>query len=332
MSEPWENDYAGSRVLITGGLGFIGSSLAIRMVDLGADVTIVDNLLADHGGNPFNIEPIAAQVTVAEDDIRDAERMNHLVQGQDFVFHLAGQCDHVRSVTEPFLDVDIRVKGTLVVLEACRRGCPDARIVYAGTRGEYGEVDRVPVAESAPTNPKGIYELTSLTAQHLFRIYAENHGLQTIGTRLTNVYGERSQMQHAKFGVANWFVRLAIDDETIKVFGTGTIKRDFLYIDDCTEALARLAVAEGATGDVFNIGSDEPSCFLELAETAIEQAGSGRLEMVPFTPERAAQEPGDYVSDISKVGRATGWRPTTSLPAGIGRTIEYYKANKQHYW
>jgi len=332
VSDAWELSYADKNVLITGGLGFIGSSLAIRLVALGANVTLVDNLLAEHGGNPHNIAPIADKVRVVECDVRDADRMSELLPGTDVVFHLAGQNDHVRSATEPFLDVDIRVRGTLVLLEGVRAHCPDARVIYTGTRGEYGEVDHIPVGEATATNPKGIYELTSLTANHLFRIYAENRGLHTVGTRLTNLYGERSQMRHPKFGVANWFIRLAIDDEPMKVFGTGTIKRDFLYIDDCVEALLRLAVAEDIDGEVFNIGSDIPSCFLELAQTVIAVAGTGSLEMVPFTPERAAQEPGDYLSDISRIEAVTGWRPRTPLAQGIERTIEYYRRNKSWYW
>ncbi|MBI5231285.1 MAG: NAD-dependent epimerase/dehydratase family protein [Coriobacteriales bacterium] len=332
MTKRHNGAFEGSSVLITGGLGFIGSNLAIRLVELGAEVTIVDNMLPEHGGNEFNIEQVIDRAEVDISDIRDAESMNYRVQGKDFVFHLAGQNDHIRNFTDPYLDVDINVRGTVVLLEACRHHNPDARVIYTGTRGEYGAVEKVPVAEDTRTNPKGLYELTSLTAGRACAIYHENHGVRSMTLRLTNVYGERSQMRHARFGVANWFIRLAIDDEPIKIFGTGTIKRDFLYIDDCVDAMLAAAATDEAYGEVFNVGNDTPSNFLEFANVTIDVAGSGSLEMVEFTPERAAQEPGDYYSDISKISRTVGWRPQTSLTDGIQRTIEFYRANKRHYW
>jgi UDP-glucose 4-epimerase len=319
-------------VLITGGLGFIGSNLAIHLVGLGAHVTLLDNMLPEHGGNWFNIEPIAGRVVVEECDVRDADRLASVVRDKDFVFHLAGQNDHIRSFTDPFLDIDINIRGTAVLLEACRQHNPDARLVYAGTRGEYGPVSTLPVAEDAPTNPKGIYELSSLTAQRLCGIYHLNHGLRSISLRLTNVYGERAQMRHSRFGVANWFVRLALDNDVIKVFGTGTIKRDFLYVEDCIRAFLMIAATESAYGEVFNVGSDVPSCFLEFANETVRVAGSGSVELVPFTPEREAQEPGDYYSDITKIGAACGWRPQVSLHDGLARTVEFYRRNKERYW
>lgn len=328
----WRSAFDGASVLVTGGLGFIGSSLAIHLVELGARVTLLDNMLPEHGGNWFNIEPVADRVVVEECDVRDADRLASVVRDKDFVFQLAGQNDHVRSFTDPFLDIDINIRGTAVLLEACRQHNPDARLVYAGTRGEYGSVNTLPVAEDAPTNPKGVYELSSLTAEKLFGIYHRNHGLRSISLRLTNVYGERAQMRHSRFGVANWFVRLALDGEPIKVFGTGTIKRDFLYVDDCVRAFLMIAATESAYGEVFNVGSDVPSCFLEFARTAVEVAGSGSVELVAFTPEREAQEPGDYYSDISKIGAACGWRPQVALHDGLARTVEFYRRNKERYW
>ena len=324
--------YSGASVLITGGLGFIGSNLAIALVGLGSSVTIVDNLLAEHGANKFNIEPVRGEVRVEQADVRDEARMSELVRGQDVIFHLAGQNDHVRSAVEPFLDIDINVRGTAVLLEACRLHNGEARVIYTGTRGEYGAVDHVPVSEDAPTRPKGVYELTSLTAQHLMRIYHENHGLRTVSTRLTNIYGERSQMRHPRFGVANWFIRLALEDRPIQIFGSGTIRRDFLYVADCIDALLGLGLCDGAIGGVFNVGNEEPSCFLDFARAVISEAGRGSIEMVPFTPERAAQEPGDYVSDTARIRSVSGWKPRTPLNEGIARTLAYYRSHREHYW
>jgi UDP-glucose 4-epimerase len=319
-------------VLITGGLGFIGSNLAIKLVALGARVTLLDAMIDDHGGNFFNIEPVKDQVTVNLSDVRDSGTVNYLVRDKDYIFHLAGQNDHVLSLTDPFPDIDINIKGTAVLLEACRRFNPLARLVYSGTRGEYGPAIALPVGEDQPGNPRGIYELSSLTAQRLFQIYHESHGVRSVTLRLTNIYGERAQMRHNRFGVANWFVRLAIGNETIKVFGDGSLLRDFLFVDDAVDAILLCAATEEAYGEVFNVGDDHASSFRELAETIIRIAESGRWEFAPYTPERAALEPGHYYSDIRKIRRIVGWQPTTSLGDGIRKTVAYYRQHKAHYW
>ncbi|MBN2374016.1 NAD-dependent epimerase/dehydratase family protein [bacterium] len=215
-------------ILITGGLGFIGSNLAIRLVNLGARVTLLDAMIEDHGGNLFNIEPVKEKVRVNFSDVRDESSVKYLVRNRDYIFHLAGQNDHVLSLSNPFPDIDINIKGTAILLEACRRYNPGVRLIFSGTRGEYGPSVKLPVSEDAPINPKGIYELSSLTAQKLFKIYHDNHSVRSVTLRLTNIFGERGQMMHSRFGVANWFIRLAIDNETIKVFGDGSLKRDDL--------------------------------------------------------------------------------------------------------
>jgi UDP-glucose 4-epimerase len=191
---------------------------------------------------------------------------------------------------------------------------------------------KLPVTEDAEMNPKGIYELSSLTAQKLFKIYNDNQGVRSVTLRLTNIYGERAQMKHSRFGVANWFIRLALDDGTIKVFGDGSILRDFLYMDDTTDAIMMCALSEKALGEVFNVGNDKPSSFLGLAETVVRIAGSGRWEFAPFSPERAALEPGDFYSDITKIRSVVGWEPGVGLEEGVKKTIEYYRKNKKHYW
>ena len=320
------------RVLITGGLGFIGSNLAIRLAKAGAKITLVDAMIEGHGGNLFNIAPVRDGVVVSFSDVRDENIMNYLVREQDYIFHLAGQNDHVLSLTNPFPDIDINIKGSAVLLEACRKYNRDAKLVYTGTRGEYGPAVQLPVNENAPINPKGIYELSSLTAQKLFKIYNDNHGLRSVTLRLTNIYGERAQMKHDRFGVANWFIRLAIDNQTIKVFGDGSLARDFLYVGDTVEAILMCALCENAYGEVFNVGHSRPSSFLELARKIVGIAGSGRWKFAPFTPERAVQEPGDFYSDISKIKKMVGWEPKTTLEQGLKKTAAYYKRYKKHYW
>lgn len=327
-----EKAFSGKNILITGGLGFIGSNLAIRLVKAGAKVTLLDAMIPGHGGNTFNIEPIKNDVRVNFSDIRDENSINYIIRDKEYIFHLAGQNDHILSLTNPFPDIDINVKGSAVLLEACRKINRQAKVIYTGTRGEYGSAVRLPVKEDAPLHPKGIYELSSLTAQKLFKIYHDNHGINTVTLRLTNIYGERAQMQHHRFGVANWFIRLAIDGGTIKVFGDGSILRDFLYIQDTVEAILKAALCEEAYGEVFNVGVDKPICFLELVKTIIDVAGSGIWEFAPFTPERAAQEPGNFYSDVSKAKAVIQWEPKTDIKEGIARTIDYYRKYKSHYW
>jgi UDP-glucose 4-epimerase len=326
------NAFTNTRALITGGMGFIGSSLALALVELGADVTIADAMIPGYGGNLFNIEPIRERVTVNFCDIRDVNVMNYLVKRQDFVFHLAGQVDHVLSLTDPFPDIDMNVKGTAIVMEACKHHNPSTRVIYTGTRGQYGAAVSLPVSEDAPTHPRGIYEITNLTAEKIIEVYNEIHNIHSVMLRLTNIYGPRAQMLHSRYGVANWFVRLAIDNATIKVFGDGQLKRDFLYVDDCVEAILMSAINDAARGEIINVGVDKPTTLLELTETLIKVAGSGSWEYAPFSPERKAQEPGDFYSDISKIRRILGWEPTTPLADGLAKTVDYYRKYRQHYW
>jgi UDP-glucose 4-epimerase len=324
--------FQGKRVLITGGLGFIGSNLAIRLVELGSAVTLVDNMIPRQGGNLFNIFPIADEVHVNFSDVRDQHSMDYLVQGKDYIFHLAGQVNHVESVRNPIQDLDINCRGTLVLLEACRKFNRGARIIFSGTRGEYGASVHLPVDEDHPTNPKGIYAVTNLTAEKMILVYHDIHKIQGICLRITNTYGERHQMQHDEFGVLNWFIRKAMDDETIPIFGDGKILRDFLYVGDLVDCFLMVAAYPQAYGEVFNVGTAIPVSFIDLAKKIVDIAGKGSVDFAEFTPERKEVEPGDYYTDISKIKRVVSWGPQTSLDEGIKKTIEFYKEHKKAYW
>jgi len=324
--------FDGARVLITGGLGFIGSSLAIRLVGAGARVTVVDAMIPDYGGNPFNIEPVRDRVAVNFGDICDRHAMDWLVRGQDYVFHLAGQVSHIMSMTDPFPDIEYNIKGTAVVMEALRLHNPKAKVIFTGTRGQYGSTVQPPVNELAPTNPKGIYEISNLSAEKIIQVYNQVHGIPAVLLRLTNIYGPRAQMKHSQYGVANWFVRMALDGVPIRVFGTGLAMRDFLYIDDCVEALVLTAASEKANGEIFNVGVDSPTNFLELAQLLTRICDGASWEYAPFTPERKAQEPGDFYSDISKIRTLIGWEPTMTLEAGMAKTLAFYRAHRDKYW
>ncbi len=324
--------FSGSRVLVLGGLGFLGASLALRLSACGAVVTLADAMIEEYGGNLRNIAPIRDTATINFCDIRDAAAMNWLVRDKDYVFHSAAQVCHLKSLSDPFPDIDINIKGTAVVMEALRRFNPTAKVVKLGSRGQYGSVLQLPAGEETRPDPKGIYEISLLAAEHIMASYFRNHGIRCVLSRLTNIYGPRAQMRHNRFGVANWFMRLAIDGDTIPIFGDGRIKRDFLYIDDCVDALLLLAITPEAEGGVFNIGHDAPSDFLTLAETIVAAAGSGKIAFTPFSPERKAQEPGDFYTDIAKISRVTGWRPQTALADGVAASIAFYRQNKEHYW
>ncbi|MEO8054191.1 MAG: NAD-dependent epimerase/dehydratase family protein [Acidobacteriota bacterium] len=323
--------FRGSRVLVTGGAGFIGSNLAIALVELGARVAAVDAMIPGYGGNRFNLEPVAGSVALEVADIRDAEAMARAVRGADIVFHLAGQMDHVLSLTDPFPDIDINIRGTTVLMEALKLHNPSARVVYTGTRGEYGSADSLPVSEDAPTNPRGLHEISNLAAAKIVTMYGHVHEIRGTVLRLSNIYGPRGQMRHSRYGVVNWFVRLALDGETLLVFGDGTILRDFLYVDDCVEAILLAASSDAAVGQVLNVGGGEPMTFREVAETLAALTGA-RWEFAPFSAERKAQEPGDFYSDISKIGRVLGWRPRKTLREGLERTLGFYRTNKPRYW
>ena len=320
------------QVLVTGGLGFIGSNLAIELVRLGARVTIVDNMLPRQGGNLFNVREIEDRVRVNFSDVRDQPSMSYLVKGMDYVFHLAGQVNHVDSMKNPTQDLDINCRGTLVLLEALRANNRGCRVVFAGTRGEYGASVRLPVAEDHPTNPKGIYAVTNLTAEKMVLVYDDVFGIKGTCLRITNTFGPRHQMAHDEYGVFNWFIRKALDGEMVPVFGDGKILRDFLYVEDLVECLLMTAATEGAYGEVFNVGGGVPVSFHELAQKIVEVVGSGRVGFTEFTRERKEVEPGDYYADISKIRRVTGWEPRTPLDEGIRKTAEFYRSHRKEYW
>ena len=319
-------------VLVTGGLGFIGSNLCIELVRLGARVTIVDNMLPRQGGNLFNIRDIADRVTVNVSDVRNQLSMDHLVKGKDYIFHLAGQVNHVDSMKNPLQDLEINCTGTLVLLEALRHHNRDARVIFAGTRGEYGSSVKLPVDEDHPTNPKGIYAVTNLTAEKMVLVYDDVYKIRGACLRITNTYGPRHQMAHDEYGVFNWFIRKALDDEEIPVFGDGRILRDFLYVEDLVGSMLKVAAAEEAYGKVFNVGTGVPVSFLDLAGRIVAIAGTGRTKFTEFTRERKEVEPGDYYADITRIMRTTGWQPAISLDDGIARTIDFYRKHRKEYW
>lgn len=324
--------FRNKEVMITGGLGFIGSNLAMALVRLGARVTIIDNMLPRQGGNLFNIKDIAGKVKVNFSDVRNELSMNHLVKRKDYIFHLAGQVNHVDSMRNPVQDLDINCKGTLVLLEALRRHNMDARVIFAGTRGEYGSSVTLPVDEDHPTNPKGIYAVTNLTAEKMVLVYDDVYKIKGVCLRITNTFGPRHQMMHDEYGVFNWFIRKAMDDEVIPVFGDGRILRDFLYVEDLVGCMLMTATTGVSYGKVFNVGTGVPVSFYDLAKTIVRITGTGKVKYTEFTQERKEVEPGDYYADISRIKKIVKWEPKTSLDEGIRKTVAFYRKYKKEYW
>jgi UDP-glucose 4-epimerase len=289
-------------------------------------------MIPGYGGNVANVREIEGEIDTHLSDVRDEDEMGRLVEGRDVVFHLAAQVSHVLSLSNPYPDIDINIKGTAVVLEACRKHNPSALVVRSGTRGQYGPAVKLPVSEETPANPRGIYEISQLSAEMICRTYTRVHGIRTVPLRLTNVYGPRGQMKHSQFGVVNWFVRLALTGEPIPLFGTGRILRDFLYVDDCVDALIAAACEPDTVGEVLNVGDDSASTFLEVAEILRDLVPDTRIVFTDFTPERKAQEPGDFVSDITKIRRLTGWQPRVALRQGLARTVDFYRERRADYF
>lgn len=319
------------KILITGGLGFIGSTLAMAEVKKGNRVTVIDNLHPGYGGNRFNVKKIEKEIEIEIGDVRDGELISRLIRGKDIIYSLAGTLSHVDSMTDPFTDLEINCVSQLTLLEVCRKYNSSAKILFAGTRNQYGKAKYLPVDELHPMEPVDINGINNIAAEWYYRLYHNIHGLWTCSLRLTNTYGPRHQMKHSRQGVLNWFIRQLIDGETIKLFGTGEQIRDINYVDDVAEAFISAANNEKADGEVFNLGGD-PISLKKFVEITIKILGKGNLETANFPFERKAIEIGDYIADYSKIKRMLGWKPKIKLEDGIKKTIEYYKKYKKYYW
>lgn len=329
--------FAGKKVLITGGLGFIGSNLAIRLVELGADVLIVDSLIPDYGGNLFNIEPIKDKVRVNIADVRDVNGMNYLVRGQDYLFNLAGQVSHIDSMRDPYTDLEINCRAQLSILEACRHNNPGVKIVYASTRQVYGVPEYLPVDEKHILHPTDVNGINKMAGEWYHILYNNVYGIRAVSLRLTNTYGPRLLMKHNRQGFVGWFIRQAIDNEEIQVFGDGSQMRDLNYVDDVVEAMLLAAVYDGANGRIFNLGNSPPVSLLEFVRVLLEVCqefgvGKGGYRLVPFPPDKKRIDIGDYYADYSKIQEVLGWSPQVPLREGLRRTVAYYIQYREHYW
>ena len=323
--------YAGQRVLVTGGAGFIGSNLAIRLVGLGAEVTILDSLIPEHGGDLRNLEPVADRVRVNVSDLRDRASLRVLVQDQDYVFHLAGQVSHGDSMREPLLDLEVNCIATMNLLEACRVVNRNARIVYTSTRQVYGIPRAVPVREDHPTLPIDVNGINKLAAEYYHVLYDRTYGVRSAVLRLTNSYGPRQALRSDdRQGFIGVLLRRALLGETLKIFGDGSQLRDFSYVDDVVEALLLAAQTEACYGRPLNLGSETHHSLLEFVES-LRAVCPLRYEVVPFPADNKIIDIGDYYGDWSAFSAATGWKPQVGLAEGLRRTLAFYREHES-YW
>lgn len=324
--------YANKQILITGGLGFIGSNLARALVVQGAEVTLVDSLIPQYGGNPFNIENIRNKVAVNVCDVRDPFAMAYLLKGKDYLFNLAGQTSHMDSMADPHTDLEINATAQLSILEACRKANPGIKIVFASTRQLYGKPDYLPVDERHPIRPVDVNGINKLAGEWYHLLYNNVYGIRACALRLTNTYGPAMRVKDARQTFLGIWVRLLLEGKPIKVFGDGMQLRDFNYVDDCVDALLLAGANDAANGKVYNLGSNEVVGLKALAEMMVDLGYGGAFELVPFPPERKAIDIGDYYGDFSLITNELSWKPKVSLREGLKLSLAYYQENHRHYW
>jgi len=327
LAEKFKN----KKTLITGGLGFIGSNLAIRLVDLGAQVTIIDSLIWAYGGNMFNIEEIKDKIKINIGDIRDRYSINHLVRGQDYLFNLAGQVSHIDSMKDPFTDLEINVTSQVSILEACRQYNPDIKIIYPSSRQVYGKSQYLPVDEKHPVCPTDVNGININAGEWYHILYNNVYGIRTSSLRMTNVYGPRQMVKHNRQGFIGWFIRLAVEGKKIQIYGDGEQKRDLNFVDDVCDALLLAAASEEANGKIYNLGSEEIISLKDLAAMLVELAGRGSYELVSWPEEKKKIDIGDYYGNFSKIKNELGWMPKTDLKTGLKIAVDYYKKYLDKY-
>ena len=323
--------YRDRPVMITGGLGFIGSNLAWKLADLGARVLIVDSLIDEYGGNLFNICGLEDRLRVNIADVRQQSTMNYLVRGQDVIFNLAGQVSHIDSMRDPHTDLEINCRAQLSILEACRNYNAGVKIVFAGTRQVYGKAESLPVSESHLVRPADVNGINKAAGEYYHLLYNNVFGVRACSLRLTNVYGPRQLLKHNRQGFIAWFIRLAIEDREIQIYGDGSQLRDFVYVDDAAEAFLRAGADEACNGQVLNVGGLEPIAHRDLVQLLVGIAGSGRCRFVEWPPEKKAIDIGDFYADSTRIDRTLGWKPTVSLAEGLRRTVEFYREHFDRY-
>lgn len=310
----------------------IGSTIAQLAARQGARVTILDAMLPMYGGNLFNLEDIKEQIEFIQGDIRDFDLMKRLVEGVDFIFSLAAQVSYVDSNIDPLLDLDISCHGHLNLLMACQQVNPQTKLIFSSSRFVYGRIEYSPVDEIHPFNCLSIYGIHKLAGEKYYRFFHDAHGLRTLSVRIANPYGPRQQMKHSKYGIVNWFIRLALEGQPLTIYGDGQQVRDYIFVEDLAEAMIAATLSPATDGEVYNLGTGMGTPFAEMARIIAELIPGTEIKQVEWPASRYFVETGDYISNISKLTQACGWRPRTSIGEGIARTIDYYQRHCSRYW
>jgi len=327
---PRKEVFRGKKVLVTGGLGFIGSNLAARLVRLGADVLLVDSLIPEYGGNLFNITGIEKKVRVNISDVRDEHSMRYLIQEQDYLFNLAGQTSHIDSMQDPYTDLEINSKAQLFILESCRKYNPNIKIIFASTRQIYGKPEYLPVDERHPLRPVDVNGINKMAGECYSILYNNVYGIRSCALRLTNTYGPHMRVKDARQTFLGIWVRLLVEQKPFEVWD-GSQLRDFTYVEDAVDALLMVAKSAQADGQVFNLGGDSVISLKDLADLLIEVNGGGRRFIRSFPPHRKRIDIGDYYADFSRIRSLLGWEPKVPLREGLLKTLTFYRKNLEHY-
>jgi len=325
-----DDAFSNAQVLITGGAGFIGSNLAIRLQELGANVLLVDSLIPEYGGNLFNINDIAGRVRLNISDVRDEHSLKYLVRNQDYIFNLAGQTSHIDSMRDPFTDLEINCRAQLSILEVCRKHNPGIKVLFASTRQIYGKPEYLPVDEKHPLHPVDVNGINKMAGEWYHILYNNVYGIRTCSIRLTNTFGPRMRVKDARQTFLGVWIRLILEGKPFEVW-EGEQLRDFTYVEDVVDALLLSATREEADGQIFNLGGETSISLKDLAALLVEVNGGGEFIMRSFPEERKRIDIGDYYADWNRIQSALGWKPNIPLREGISRTLEYYRSHLDKY-
>lgn len=327
-----ENYFQNRNVLITGGLGFIGSNIALKLIQYGANITIIDNMNPLYGGNLFNVRDIKENIQIIIDDVENNEKMLALIENTDIIYHFAAQVSYIDSLNMPYVDLALNARTTLNILECCRKLNPKAKIIFSSSRMVYGRVNSSLIREDAATNPLSLYGIHKLTSEKYLTMYYKDFGIPGIGFRITNPYGPRQQIKHSKYSLVGWFIRKAMEGEVIKIFGDGNQLRDYIYIEDIVDAMIRCTQEEKAIGEIINLGSGISTRFRDMIKIIINCVGKGSVEFVEWPENYEKVETGDIKVDIYKLKSIISWEPRFTLEKGIQETYKYYSNYSDKYY
>lgn len=325
-----QDQFAGRKILITGGLGFIGSHLAQRLVAMQAKVTVVDSLIPEYGGNYFNIASIRNKIAVNISDVRDEFGFKTLIRDQDFLFNLAGQTSHMDSMSDPLTDLEINSRAQLYILEACRKHNPQVKIVFASTRQIYGKPDYLPVDEKHPLRPVDVNGINKLAGESFHLLYNNVHGIRSCALRLTNTIGPHMRVKDARQTFLGIWIRALVEGKSFEIWG-GKQRRDFNFVSDVVDAMLLAALNESANGEVLNLGSEQVVSLEELGRLLVELNGQGSYTMRDYPSDRKKIDIGDYFTSFDKARLLLGWAPKVNLREALKLTLSFYHENLTHY-